>query len=215
MESSSDSGFADQGKAISIELSYAHTALAGSQNKLHRLSKDVPFFDMKPPDGIHSVQLITVELRMDLSPLKVGQRNKRWKASSELIKFPHVDAIEMPTAIDGYTSLKEEIIQSITLSEASPCPNEWQSSISGGNKTVVHLEKRPSDLSLEDLNRHESLGVIDSKHLVDMVDAALRLTISERPLRTSRSVKIQHQNFSARLDGVAPSLFSPGYLAVW
>ncbi|KAF2235116.1 hypothetical protein EV356DRAFT_514490 [Viridothelium virens] len=50
-------------------------------------------------------------------------------------------------------------------------------------------------------------------HAIDLIDAAVRMTICKKPIKLARGIKTTAENFPSRLSDIAPTIFSPGYLS--
>jgi hypothetical protein len=77
------------------------------------------------------------------------------------------------------------------------------------------LRKRSAESALHEVNSTvEQHSELNFGQIMELLDAAVRMTICRNPLKISSGVKVKASSFGARLAEIAPSLWSPDYLPV-
>lgn len=79
---------------------------------------------------------------------------------------------------------------------------------------IAALKRREDDMLEEGVTNSSDTGDAKAMAFLELVDSALRISISGKPHKTVPAVRIMHEEDEARLTDVAPALFSPNFLAV-
>lgn len=222
---------------VQLKVSHTRTDLDVEEKRSHRLSSDVPFADVKPPDGVPICALRAVCLSIEISRTKQAPRSKRARCP-----------IERENEGEGKGN-KTALLQDhwyLWGLEELPQPCSWPGDVillSGRTDppkvTFVQLGDKkevpiftPNDLTrtsclrkrLAESALHEVNSTVDSTveqhselnfgQIMELLDAAVRMTICRNPLKISSGVKVKASSFGARLAEIAPSLWSPDYLPV-
>lgn len=220
---------------VQLKVSHTRTDLDVEEKRSHRLSSDVPFADVKPPDGVPICALRAVCLSIEISRTKQAPRSKRARCP-----------IERENEGEGKGN-KTALLQDhwyLWGLEELPQPCSWPGDVillSGRTDppkvTFVQLGDKkevpiftPNDLTrtsclrkrLAESALHEVNSTVDSTveqhselnfgQIMELLDAAVRMTICRNPLKISSGVKVKASSFGARLAEIAPSLWSPDYL---
>lgn len=76
------------------------------------------------------------------------------------------------------------------------------------------LKRRQSDLLEDEVSNSADASDVKVRAFLELVDMALRISISGKPHKMVPGVKIMQEEDEGRLTDVAPALFSPNFLAV-
>lgn len=220
---------------VQLKLSHTSTNPDVEEKRSHRLSFDVPFADVKPPDGVPVCTLRVIRLSIEISRTNQPPRSKKARCPIERENKGEGKGDKTAFLQDGwYLQGLQELSQPcswpgdmILLSGRSD-PTK-ATFIQLGDKKEVPIFT-PNDLTRTSCLRkrsaesalHEVNSTVDStveQHLelnfgqiMELLDAAVRMTICRNPLKISSGVKVKASSFGARLAEIAPSLWSPDYL---
>lgn len=222
-------GLASSKGLISIKLDHDRLEDVPQKNVHHQLSFGGSFADVKPPEGVEQIPLEAINLKICVIKTEPSRKKRRLCVSADSLSELYNSQEDA-----WFESLEEAASQSglyedgILLLEGpllcTPPPDEllWEE------------ERQPTDgpghvnfAKILPLSKRTAAALnpeneVDEKHedsispdkLTQLVDAALRLTISERPNKLPPGVKVKKADLVARLSEFAPALWSPDYLPV-
>ena len=218
---------------VQLKLSHTRTDPNVEEKRSHRLSFDVPFADVKPPDGVPVCTLRVIRLSIEISGTNQPPRSKKARCPIELENKGEGKGNKTAFLQDGWhlRGLQE-------LSQPCSWPGDMIL-LSGRSDpteaTFIQLDDKkevpiftPNDLTrtsclckrsvesaLHDVNSTvEQHSELNFGQIMELLDAAVRMTICRNPLKISSGVKVKASSFDARLAEIAPSLWSPDYLPV-
>ena len=222
---------------VELELSHIRTDPDVEKKRSHRLSFDVPFADVKPPDGVPVCALRAVCLSIEISRTKQPPRSKKARCRIEHENKGEGKGNKIAFLQDGwYLRDLEELSQTcswpgdmILLSGRSDPTKATFIQLDDKKEVSIFtpndltrtscLRKRSAESALHEVN--STVDSIMEQHsefnfgqIMELLDVAVRMTICRNPLKISSGVKVKASSFGARLAEIAPSLWSPDYLPV-
>ncbi|KAJ9642474.1 hypothetical protein H2201_006984 [Coniosporium apollinis] len=190
------------------------------------LSSGGSFADVKPPDGVEQIALEAINLKLRIDRKKPARkRRKRCPStgpSSELGNSQEGACFESLEEAASQSSLYEDdmlLLDEPLLCTSRPEDLLWEEERQAMDisnhvvKNTPNLSKRTAAASNPDDEADGEEGESVASHqLTQLVDAALRLTICERPNKLPAGIKFKKTDLAARLSEFAPALWSPEYL---
>lgn len=214
-----------------------------STRMLHRIDVDVPFYDVRPPDGVQSVELPAVRLCLSISRLQCEyeqrlstclkqesqdptQHNhtvvrRHGLIDSSWYEPPETDGEALldgsPLLLGGEDHQEPSFIGSD--SESSEDQNLFWAADEPCVQQPPRIRLRAQDPPAPDYSLHQQgkeridpAGRIRKVEILQLLDAALRLSICDSPRRLSNLIEVTATESFQRLAELAPTLFSPGYM---
>ncbi|KAF2100667.1 hypothetical protein NA57DRAFT_74266 [Rhizodiscina lignyota] len=230
----SESGYS-RGDDIVIELRHTENSESNTKKRLHKLSLDVPHADVQPPNGIDTYGLECVHLKIFVNewrPKRRGQpkaakaeRQRDFQtvhsAQSQLVEG-NIDLLEWNAELGDNTHDTYFAENGSKIGHIPPhdvYADEMLLDDTPNSSLATTVSSEDADLLIETATAFPVLsdGVAESNldldAICELIDAALRLTMCERPNKLPQGVKVKQCSISPRLADLAPSLWSPGYLA--
>lgn len=213
---------------VQLKLSHTRTDPDVEEKRSHRLSFDIPFADVKPPDGVPVCTLRAIYLSIEISRTKQPPRSKKARCSIERENKGEGKGNKTAFLQDGwYLRGLQELSQPcswpgdmILSGRADPTKatfiqlddeKEVPTFTLNGLTRASCLRRRSAESALHEVEQHSELNF---GQIMELLDAAVRMTICRNPLKISSGVKVKASSFGARLAEIAPSLWSPDYLPV-
>ncbi|KAK3714165.1 hypothetical protein LTR37_007967 [Vermiconidia calcicola] len=224
-----------------LELSLAHAEPLPEQSKrtLHKLGNDNVYYDVEAPEGVLNATVKVIDLAISISTCSHRKRRRCAPAKrSVTLTHAHADAV---TLIDRYelTSVDFQRTDSDSIFESdishsglsSDCSDvmlefdDIQGALdddtmlldaSGSETTACALEAiRGISPFLKRASSSRNLEIEPEQHntdsVLDLIDACVRLAISDRPQKLCKGVTIE-KNALLPLANMAPSLWCPDHL---
>ncbi|KAK5127470.1 hypothetical protein LTR85_006809 [Meristemomyces frigidus] len=215
---------------ITISLSYDDEPQGPVRRRLHKIGADVPFYDLKPPSGVPAHALDVVHLALSISRTSRRKRGKLDTGAEQ-----NVAATDYRTLDSGASAALDWCDEELLGTEANVLANESDlddlllasldddgsqdaPSTSPGNSDGAEdrevdlpamLRKRSSSVSVPQADGEPGVG---PEHMLQLIDAAVRLAISDTPKRLGKGMRVSYNETFKHLSDMAPSLWSPGYL---
>jgi hypothetical protein len=222
---------------VQLKLSHTRTDPHVEEKRSHRLSFDVPFADVKPPDGVPVCTLRVIRLSIEISRTNQPPRSKKARCPIEREDKGEGGGDKTAFLQDGwYLRGLQELSQpcswpgDMILLSGRPDPTkatfiqlddkkEVPIFIPNNLTRTSCLRKRSAESALHEVNSTvdstvEQHSELNFGQIMELLDAAVRMTICRNPLKISSGVKVKASSFGARLAEIAPSLWSPDYLPV-
>ena len=239
-ELSEDSWLSNHGKTH-IKIRYSHNDFDASTNG--RLPSGVPSGNVTPPEGVPHLSLLSVQFVMQFLPVqqfvkittakrrkKIGLVGSFDKTNIEKVELPSSGSVQMPLPegiVDSDLLLgdKDEMLWTSPGSR-KPYQNPKRSSdLPDFELACADQYKEPSPSNLkkqEQPSTHSGFNITSVEThpssslcgLEAMVDAAIRLAVSNNLPKPSSGVRAKVNNFSRSLQDISPALWNPGYLLV-
>ncbi|KAK1070410.1 hypothetical protein LTR74_004088 [Friedmanniomyces endolithicus] len=210
---------------ITISLAHCERDLSQQRKRVHKLGVGVPFHDVRPPAGVRTRALERVYLGMDVA---LPAKHKR-------PKLPDTNQPQIHTSLSQSTAgreLEEEFSDLcgsdsesdfddlLFDNDGSPedtgsCELRYLSaSPSIDTRTAcVTLPATPNKRSSSSANSESATTAhTEADSILALVDAGLRLAISDTSKRLGKDIRVRGAQRLKRLKDVAPALWSPGYL---
>ena len=181
---------------IEVTLTYANETTPRSSNSLHKIDLDVPFFDVKPPPGVLTAVLETVELDIKLY------------AGDRLSAEPSTGGHDIASAPHWHECFDDDADDS--GSEMLLEPENYNE-----GRSLPRLLDSPSTLSEPTLQASISElpeTMPRTYQVLNLLDAAIRRAISGSLERLSCGIVMKCNRSFKTLSSIAPSLFRPGHL---
>jgi len=239
-ELSEDSCLSNHGK-MHIKIKYSRNDVDISTKC--RLPSGVVSGNVTPPEGVPHLSLLSVQFVMQFLPVQQFVKSttaKRRKKTSlvdsfdeiniEKVEFPSSGSVQMPLSegtidSDLLLSDKDEMLWSSprsrkpyqNLKRSSDLPNfELACADQYKESSPSNLKKReqPSShlrFSITSVETHPPSSLCG---LEAMVDAAIRLAVSNNLPKPANGVRVKVNNFTRSLQDISPALWNPGYLLV-
>ncbi|OCL09306.1 hypothetical protein AOQ84DRAFT_24256 [Glonium stellatum] len=218
--------------SVQIELSHARTDLDIDKQRSHRLSLGVPFADVKPPDGVSVCAVRAICLSIEISrteqplrskkarhPIDYEAKNGADRNSVDLLQdYCYLPSLEEPFQLclrpRDTIPLSERLDRTKAAFVQLGDKDEVRDFASNDFAQTSCLRKRSAELGLHEVDSTvEQRSELDFSQIMELLDAAIRITICRNPWKISSGVKVKRSNFSASLAEAAPSLWSPDYLS--
>ncbi|KAK4549857.1 hypothetical protein LTR36_005158 [Oleoguttula mirabilis] len=215
--------------AVSVEYEEGQQQ-SSTRRRLHKLGVDVLFHDMKPPPGTPLHVLDVVHLALSISRTRRRKRRKldilseqayaaannsapNGRASAELewcdeeLLQPEVNERTNDSEFDDLllTSFDGGSSQDVTFTR----PQTGDGAENDEMRLPAKFHKRASSMGELEAGYQAEVG---SEAMLQLVDAAIRLAISNAPKRLGKGVRVSNTDTFEHLADIAPSLWSPGYL---
>ncbi|KAH0357837.1 hypothetical protein KCU83_g40, partial [Aureobasidium melanogenum] len=110
--------------------------------------------------------------------------------------------IKPPEGLSHWTL--NEIHLALHISSSLPCSTPNDGSMLFEDSTLLERQANPSSPSLAELANGE--------HSIDLIDAALRLALTNLPSKALSGLKITEKSSFKHLDDICPAMWSPGHL---
>jgi hypothetical protein len=218
---------------VHLNISHANGAGVQEEQKRHRLFTDIPAADVRPPEGVPSVALRSVCLKMEI--LETSPRRKPTAKRSNTSPGEHksmkvedqnsdcllydmasvrdasqgggTDRVSSPTSPARSRKRKRPATDSPLTIQPVPIDSAAVSKRSRRRPATDSFVQRrpPPDLGAGSSNRVE----IDN-----IVDGALRLSICGGIGKSANGLKVKASTFRLGLTDVSPALWRNGYLSV-
>ncbi|KAF2467106.1 uncharacterized protein BDR25DRAFT_73301 [Lindgomyces ingoldianus] len=202
----------DSGK-LQINISHSRIEPEMSDKKPHRLCLNVPFEDAKPPPNVSVLTLQSLQFSMEIVEMKAPRNSKKRKCSQRSSPSRNSSSPARKRLFDK---------QEVRAPEGSTIPFEPEGEIlttlnqqndgeTSARSSYLCIKRRKESVS----DRTSILNYsrpIDLREVGKLVDAAMRLSISEASPRSTTGLKIVTNSFAGTLAEISPSLWSPGYL---
>ena len=187
----------DQARNL-IEVSLAHDVEPTRRpaRPIHRLDVDVPFYDIRPPPGIRTATLETVELDIKLrggDRLQVKPSTGVYGGANEIHWLEWFDD-------DADDSGSEMLLEAENYDEECYLPQSLDAS-----STLPDAAVEPTISDLQE-------SVLLTYEMLKLLDAAIRRTISGSLERLPYGMVMKCNKSFTTLSSLAPSLFQPGHL---
>ena len=210
----------------------------------HRLLKGVPCADRRPPEKIKSIALEEVYLSIHLatfhpkSCIKLPRRKpkptphrwtNRWRPTKQDLSLDQIPGFRGDYRLDETSEERDLLFDTspVAYSLEDGQLNDLEmlgsmpraSTIAGESTSNQEIRPEGKDMSTaissSDGTAFSSIDAYTrATYAIDLVDVAVRLTLSDKPAKVASGIKRTSENFPIRLSDIAPALFSPGYLSV-
>ena len=211
------------------------------KRKLHKLGADVPFQDVRPPEGALSATLESVYFTLRIGRL-VRRKRPRLNQRARNVDTPDRTADEVDAASDIFDAVGDELLDSYVDNSSEyvlAAPHDLLSKLpepllspgdadNGQDDAGMLLDMdeqdmivkpRPSSQTPSLLKRASSgtdpeVGAEDcsADAILPLIDAAIRLAISKTPRWLDKDIVVKDRDSIQPLAEIAPTLWSPGYL---
>ena len=215
-----------------------HEDMKRSKRQLHKLAVDVPFYDVKPAAGICVTGIDTVQLDMCIRrrPRRKRRKLEKTVGDSFAIGAPsmHLSAAALPS-VDSDSPMSQMTKHGDSFAEPRDLPldaeeclfeqdqvnEDWDGMemLFEADAEDDKFESLPSSQTSSLLKRASSEAELDTNAertslaaVMMLVDAALRLAISQSPTRLAKGVNVTRYESVRRLADTFPAMWSPGYL---
>jgi hypothetical protein len=195
---------------------------------------DVPAADVQPPETVPVIGLQSVRFTMSLLKpgkprLKVNRRHLKKETSSNITSNPVPGRISGDTSRDpspersqAWRTFEESDIEDVlSISPGIGDTLLMSSGITTGSgkkpETSVQQGKKRKRRSTTSVGRLAKPGMTclnDFSEMEKLVDGAMRLSVSNGPLRLAQGVKVVTHTFAGNLADLCPAMWSPQYLLV-
>ncbi|TKA76792.1 hypothetical protein B0A55_05836, partial [Friedmanniomyces simplex] len=221
---------------VTLSLAYCERDAKQQRRCMHKLGVDVPFYDVKPPACVQSCALEVVHLAMNVT---LPPKYKRPKFSDDVqsLAYARCSPCTIPVELSNLPSAAEKLVEEDNVHLCDPDSDsdfddilfECYSTAGGAGdcdhlhlattstvdptpaclaSTAAHLKRSRCPTDLEPVNETQ----IEANAILELVDAAIRLAISERSKRLGKTIRVRGGKRLKRLRDVAPTIWSPGYL---
>ncbi|KAK0347260.1 hypothetical protein LTR94_003205 [Friedmanniomyces endolithicus] len=210
---------------VTISLEYCERNTALRRKHVHKLGVDMPFCDVRPPAGVRTRALESVYLDMDVA---VPAKHKRPKLSDTFQPQVHT-SLSQSTAGRGLEDEFDDLCGSDSESDFDDLLfDDSESPEHTGTCKLRCLSASPAvdirtaclSIPAAPLKRSSSLSNSEpasnshtkADSILALVDAGLRLAISDTSKRLGKDIRVRGGQRLKRLRDVAPALWSSGYL---
>ncbi|TKA47356.1 hypothetical protein B0A55_13322 [Friedmanniomyces simplex] len=191
---------------VTISLAYCERDAKQQRRCMHKLGVDVPFYDVKPPACVQSCALEVVHLAMNVT---LPPKYKRAKFSDDVqsLAYARCSPSTIPVELSNLPSAADILIEEDNVHICDPDSDSDSDDILLECYTA-HLKRPPSLTDIEPVNETQ----VEANAILELIDAAIRLAISERSQRLGKTIRVRGGKRLKRLRDVAPTIWSPDYL---
>ncbi|KAK1065632.1 hypothetical protein LTR12_000317 [Friedmanniomyces endolithicus] len=210
---------------VTISLAHCERDTAQRRKRVHKLGVGVPFYHVRPPAGVRTRALESIYLAMDVA---LSAKHKRLKLSDTFQPQVHT-SLSQSTAGRGLEDDFDDLCGSDSESDFDDLLfDDYESPEDTGTCKLFCLSASPAidirtaclSIPAAPLKRSSSLtnsepatnSHTEAGSILALVDAGLRLAISDTSKRLGKDIRVQGGQRFERLKDVAPALWSPGYL---
>ncbi|KAK0256726.1 hypothetical protein LTR91_000208 [Friedmanniomyces endolithicus] len=210
---------------VTISLAHCEQDTAQQRKHRHKLGVGVPFYEVRPPAGIRTRALESVYLAMDVAFPAEHKRPKLSNAFELQLFTGHLQStagLEIGEDIADLCGPDSESDFDDLLFDNCDSPEDSASCEVRYLPASPAVDTRPAgfDSPATSLKRSSSLAGsepadirnIQADSVLALVDAGLRLAISDKSKRLGKDLRVHGGKRLKRLRDVAPALWSPGYL---
>ncbi|KAF1988074.1 hypothetical protein K402DRAFT_40466 [Aulographum hederae CBS 113979] len=221
------------GTSFVLDLAQKEAALESRSHPAYRMPSHTPSLDLHPPFGMTMVFLEDVYLDFDISHL-LRTTSRKGKQRSTVPATNTLDPNTLSTPIQSIPPAEKDeecILERMILDPlfGSTFPEEDEmlfdeyseghlfSSQSIDDEVVAGSGGKSSSTLTDSSARQigeSSQAVMTTDGIVTLVDAAIRLSISERPPKLPPDHKADSSRLKCRLSSLAPAIWSPKFLPV-
>ncbi|KAF2692166.1 hypothetical protein K458DRAFT_381993 [Lentithecium fluviatile CBS 122367] len=206
--------------------------------KGHHVGPTVPSSDANPPEGVPILSLQSVHCAMVITESRsrvTATRPMRAQPRSDNIRGPYEDAVAYDHVADQDSEMlfeagpevTDELHAEIKTAESRlprlslrgrkrkrpyTVPNERRHMKSSCDATPRSKRNRPSTFSTAPVAPLDAPAFAELQQVETMIDAGLRISVSNSLRGSSGGLKIKANTFTEGLADVAPALWRPGYL---
>lgn len=200
---------------IALTLSHHSSESISPKSRLHRLGADVPSSDFKPSSGVTQFGLDEVSLVMTISRIRT---NTSTSLGGQAAHFD--DELEGDNG--NMQDIQSEVLDGVTSRDSGLFTNDiggkWSNDPSIDAPSMITREHAQSQTyKISPTTAWD--GNASSPHLnvdgiLNLIDAALRLSITKIPARALPGMFVSEVSSFKRLEDFCPAIWSPGYLSV-
>lgn len=186
---------------------------------MHKLGVDVPHLDIHPPEGVRHLILESVHLTFEF------EQSRQWKRRKDA--RPAGIPTNAQAVGDSQMTLSAANLERGAVSYCRPDEDEPPAHLSVWNDWMLYddgeLAEPMDDIMLltPDYMEDDAGGGFDSSSsavaksdaAMHLIDAAIRVAITESPRALGNGVAITALQSFRQLSEVAPALWSPGFLS--
>ena len=205
--------------AVRFQINLNHAPPETSKPSRHKLSQDVPYYDIDPPPGIRTSRIHRISLDMRFC---AADNHKRRKTSilpsvksdddDEMLDFS-IDCTELPIICEPQAVTK--------IKRARTTPERTKPSASQISLPDLHTDVKTAGqrYCVPNLKRSCSTSAItenardcSSEDILTLFDAGIRYAIAAPSKRSLKKVEVLEHESLKHLSSVFPAVFSPGHL---
>jgi hypothetical protein len=221
---------------LRININHAKSEDSATRSKSHRLGFNVPFADVRPPEGVPIIALQSVQFSMEFIRTRTTNANKRQKSSkssrpegiSVLPSKRGTDNIEHP---DSDSS--DELLLGPQYDNEPRAPDNRGVENLRRSSTLPDMDTTPSNLmkrgmqssKKEKLKRARTLSTpstgfdpvhqsLEFEEIGKLIDSALQTAISRGSPKLTQGTKLVTSTFDGGLSEMCPSIWRPAFLPV-
>lgn len=206
---------------IAVTLSHDFSTSTVQRTPPHRLGAGVPSSDTKPPNGIQRFNLEEIHLGMMIarSPSQPTRSDRSRnhdpgygyrKGNSSIQNSSERDVFDEASIIDFDLSTDNVDDQWVEESSLDNLPT-----VNGRDvQSLASSTSSPTAGVRDAYSQPDSVRCRDTDGILNLIDAALRLSITDIPTKTLSGIFISEVSSFKRLEDFCPAVWSPDYLSV-